>query len=239
VRGPGPSLLQRLSRHKLALILGGVVLLVAGTVWSEMGRVRLERLPAVAEAARREGLAAFQANQFDLARKRLVEAADALTTLNDPDARETRQMAAESSLFADLVGRSLPEILDQAATRSDGPEWFQTVFRGRSIIIDDTLADGPDRELHLRILAGTRHAVVDVRDLLLLDGKKPGDPVTFGARLRALELGSDGIWYFRLDPSSGIFLSTPPAWSAYERLGGPPRGTSDDPATKARSEDRP
>jgi hypothetical protein len=223
-----PGLMARLARHKLALILGAVLFLVAGTVWSELGRKRREMLPGLAETARREGLAALESGQFDLARKKLGEAADALTTLRDGDAAEVIHLAAEAAIFADLVGRSLPEILDQAATRSDGPEWFQSVFRGRTILIDDTIAGGSPSELHLRVLAGARHAVVDVAEFPLLEGKKAGDPVTFGARLRSLELGGDGVWHFKLDPSSGVFVSTPPALAAYERLGGPPRTMVED-----------
>ncbi len=71
-------------------------------------------------------------------------------------------------------------------------------------------------------MAGRHRGRIDLAGFHLLDGKKPGDAVTFAARLKALRLDNDDVWRITLEPDSGVFLNTEQSWKAFETLGGPP-----------------
>jgi hypothetical protein len=215
------SLRERLYRRRHGLALLAVMLLVAGTIGVRLLRQRLEDLPKIAAANQEEGTRALIDGSFDVARRKLDIAASALERLGDSEAANVRHMADEAALLADLTGETLEEILEDVATRSDGPEQFRTLYRGRSIIMDAHI-ESPG-ELDYRIFgSGNRRARISLDGFALLADKRPGDAVTFGARLSSMSLGDDNVWQIGLEPDSGVFISTPAAWKALETLGWPP-----------------
>jgi hypothetical protein len=216
-----PSIRERIHRRRHALAVLGVVALVIGTIGVRMLRSYWESLPKIAAANREEGLQALEGGEFDVAKRKLDIAATALERLDDPDAPIVRQAADEAAILADLARGTLEEIVEKVATSSDGPSQFRTLHRGRSIILDAHI-EAP-HELDYQILASGKRARIALEGFSLLDGKRPGDAVTFGARLASISLGDDNVWQIELEPESGVFISTPSAWKALEALGWPSR----------------
>lgn len=210
---------ERVWRKRHALAITAMVIIVTGTVANRLMRRRYEQLPTIAKTSRAEGLDALSTGVFDLAKQKLATAADALETLRDPEARDARQEADEAAIFADWSGDGLEAIMEQVATRSDGADWFNSNHKGRSILIQSTIAPGPRHELSYRIIAGTRWGRINLDGFTLLNGKKPGDGVLFGARLDAARLGKDGAWEFSLEPASGVFILSKAGRKALESVG--------------------
>ncbi len=193
-----------------------------------------ENLPQVAEENQTEGLKALQEGQFDVAKKKLRIAARAFEELEDDRAAKARQYAEEAALVADLASTSVEEIVEAVATRTDGSEWFQhSLNKGRSVIIDAHIAslprEGRGYGLDYQIFASGKHGIIDLSGFQLFEDRnyKIDSPVTFGGRLADVTLGDDGLWRVRLDPDSGVFISTKQGWKALERLGWP--ATSGEP----------
>lgn len=222
---PRPTIRQRLHRRRHTLAVLTVLALVAGTIGFRLMRSGFEDLPRVAAANIEEGTAALQTGSFDVARQKLERAARALERLGDPEAAAARQAADEAAIFAGLASRSLEQIVEEVATRPDGPDHFQTMHGGRAILLETQIE--PDG-LTYRIFSGGKVGRIDTTGFTLLQGKATGENVTFGARLAAIKLGDDNVWRITLEPDSGVFISTPPAWKALELLGWPAR---DAPAT--------
>ena len=199
---------------------------MVATIGFRLFQRRLENLPRVAEVNRIDGLKALETGVFDVAKKKLAVAADALETLRDPDAAEVRQAAREAAIFADLASLSLEEIIEQVATRPEAQQWFETYHKGRSVLIDAHLDVSPrgSRTLDYRIFAGTKRGWLDLADFRLLEGKPDGEPVTFGARFNSIQLDENGQWRVLFEPDSGVYLSTPQGWDGLEALGWPARG---------------
>lgn len=210
---------ERLWRKRHALAITAMIIIVAGTVANRLMRRRYEQLPTIAKTSRAEGLDALSTGVFDLAKQKLATAADALETLRDPEARDARQEADEAAIFADWSGDGLEAIMEQVATRSDGADWFNSNHKGRSILIQSTIAPGSQPELSYRIIAGTRWGRISLDGFTLLNGKKPGDVVLFGARLDAVRLAKDGAWEFSLEPDSGVFILSKAGRKALESVG--------------------
>jgi hypothetical protein len=227
---PRRSIRARLWGHRHLLALGGVVLLVTATVAYRSYRSYRENLPRVAEAARERGLDAFGAGSFDVAKRELARAADALESLRDTrNAPAVRQAAREAAIFADLATSSLEEIVESVATSaSDRPDPILQQ-KGRSFLIDTTIESAAtgDRAAVLtdRILVAGKIGRIDLDGLQLLSGQAlpAGQAVTFGARIDSIALGDDGQWHVRLLPDSGVFITSPEAWKALETVGFPPR----------------
>lgn len=214
-----PPLRQRLYRRRHALLVMGVLALVVGAVGYRLVQQRLEDLPEVAATNREEGARALEEASFDLARQKLNDAASALERLRDPDAPEVRQMADEAAVFASMASRSLEQIIEEVATRSDGPAQFESLYKGRTVVIDAHM-ESPG-ELDYRIVGGGKFGRIDLEGFSLLDGKRRGDPVTFGAALGSIRLDDRGEWRFQLKPDSGVWITSPSAWKALQRLGWP------------------
>jgi hypothetical protein len=211
-------------RHRRTLVVLGVLGVVALTVVGQIGRRRREGLPQVAATNLESGTAALESGVFDVAKLKLARAAEALRALKDPDAAEAEQLAGEAAILADLVSTPLEELVERVAT-GGGPDSFG-VHRGRSVVFDAPVAEG-GRELDYRIVAGTKRGRIDLAGFKLLEGKPAGEPVAFGARLGDIALGDDGVWRVRLEPDSGVFMSTPSAWKALAGMDWP---TENDPA---------
>jgi hypothetical protein len=226
-------------RNRHVLALAGVALLIAGTYGVRQMRARWQDLPQLAKASREEGMAALEKGEFDVAKLKLSEAAGALERLRDEEAGRVRQQAEESAILADLASASLEEIVEEVATRPDGRSKFDSLHRGRSIVVDARIAALPrgsdGMELDYKILAGAggrpRRGRLDLNGFRLFEGssKRVGDPVLFGARLAAVSLGEDGAWLVSLEPDSGVLISTPEGLKALLLLGWPPPDQPEEP----------
>jgi hypothetical protein len=227
---PRTSFRKRLRRNIPVLAVLGA-LLVAGAAYSfRSARRYREALPQVAEQNLREGLAALIEGRFDLAKSALDTAASALETLKDPEAPGARQSADEAAIFADLANASLEEIVETVATRPGGWDAAST-HKGRSFWIESRIAALPSGnngyDLEYRIIANGRKGRIDLTGLKLLasGGPQVGDPIILGARIAEVALDRDGLWAIKLDPESGILLTSPEGWKAAESLGWPGRDT--------------
>jgi hypothetical protein len=202
------------------------MLFVAATIGFRLVQRRWEQLPQIAQTNRVEGLRALETGVFDVAKQKLVIAADALERLGDRDAAEVRQAAREAAIFADLANQSLEEIVEGVATRSDGASWFATSHKGRSVLLDARIDRTPEgrRTLDYRVFAGSKRAWIDLEGLRLLEAEPLGTPVTFGARLASVELEPSGQWRITFQPDSGVRLSTQQGWDALQTLGWPAPG---------------
>jgi hypothetical protein len=215
----------RRRRSRTTLVVAAVVAMVAMTVGLILHRQHRQNLPRIAETNRAGGLSALKNGVFDVAKQKLATAADALESLGDDDAASIRQSADEAAILADLSSLSMEEIVEEVATKEDGPSRFETLYQGRAVILDAEIEDVTDGVpiLTYRIIAGTgprpKTGFVDLTGFRLIADRKKGDHVTFGARLASITLGDDGRWAVAFQPKSGVYLRSPEAWKALESLG--------------------
>jgi hypothetical protein len=234
-------LTERIARHRNALLLTAVPLVVLATVAVRLWRSRLADLPRVAELGRVEGLKALDEGDFARAHQILAEARRAVDRLGGAydGAEAIRQGAAEAEVIARRAPDSLEEMLDQAG-RSDPKEWaktFATYYLGRTIIvIDAAVIDTPDSqgrgsyELDYRVVPsgeGGRPRTLgrlDFKGFRLFETTRPRrrQLMTFGASLASFRFDLDrGEWLVGLEPESGVLMTHA---KALEALGGPPAG---------------
>jgi hypothetical protein len=207
------------------LVIVGVVALVALTIGVGAWKQRRQDLPRIADTNRREGLEALRNGVLDVAKQKLAIAADALESLGDGEAADIRQSADEAAILADLASLSLEEIVEEVATKEDGPSRFNSIYKGRAVILDAEIEDRVDDAptITYRILAGTgprpKIGFIDLAGFRLLNDRKTGDRVTFGGRLASITLKDDGRWAVALQPKSGVYVRSAEAWKALENLG--------------------
>lgn len=212
-------------RNRATLLILGVVGIVAITIGLTLHRQRRQNLPRIAETNRLQGLAALKNGVVDVAKQKLAIAASALESLGDAEAASVRQSADEAAILADLASLSVEEIVEEVATKEDGPSRFETLYQGRALILDAEIEDEVDGvpSLTYRIIAGTgpkpKTGFLDLAGFHLLADRKKGDHVTFGARLASIKLRDDGRWAVALQPKSGVYIRSPEAWKALETLG--------------------
>ena len=228
-------LAERVQKHRNALIAMAVLMVIVATVAFRSWRSRWQELPRIAELGRVEGLPALDAGNFDRAHQLLAEAKRAVIALGDAyqGAEAIKQGADEAAIINRLLPNKLEELLDEAA-RSDPKEWvnrFETLYSGRSVIIDAHFTTTPDGvgegryELDYRILSEgeggkpPRIGRIDTTGLRLITLIKPkvGDRLTFGARLASFRFDNDQ-WLVGLEPESGVIITH---MKALEALGWP------------------
>jgi hypothetical protein len=212
-------------RNRTVLVIFAAMALVALTIGVGMYKQRRQNLPRIAETNRVEGLEALRSGVLDVAKQKLAKAASALESLGDNEAAEVRQSADEAAILADLASLSMEEIVEEVATKEDGPSRFETLYHGRAVIIDAEIEDrvGGVPSITYRILAGTgpkpKIGFVDLTGFRLLNDRKKGDRVTFGCRLASITLKDDGRWAVAIEPKSGVYIRSTEAWKALEILG--------------------
>ena len=221
-------------RKRPALVLTAVLILVAATLGLSIRRARLKEYPRWVERGRTEGIEALDRGEFDKARMILSRAREGVDSLGGEieGADAIRQAAAEADLIANLVPKTLEDILDEAARYPDADDWpghFRSMYKGRSIVVDSTvrregraggLADKP-ADLDYRVLSrgpgGPRVARISLQGVVLFENLnlRAGDRVVFGARLESLSPEGDGSgWVFTLEPNSAGVMTHLKALSA-------------------------
>jgi hypothetical protein len=211
-----------------------VGLLVVGTVLFRSWRARWQELPRIAELGRSEGLVALDSGQFDRAQVLLSDAKRAVTALGDAyqGASAIRQGADEAAVIVNLCPETLETLLEKASRSDDWPREFNTLYKGRTVIVDAHVTSVPDGlgngryELDYRILRqgeGGRPGSlgrIDVSNLKLFEliRPNPGNRITFGARLASFNLVGEE-WLVGLEPESGVIMTH---GRALQALGWPP-----------------
>jgi hypothetical protein len=226
-------------RHRNALLVAGVLVLISGAVLARWRRQRLEELPRIAEIGRTEGLKRLDAGDFHAAKKLLADAASAVDSLGGKyeGADSIRQGALEAAILTDLVPEPLEQLLEGAATASDPKDWssrFAGLYRGRSIVLETTVMAVPDParpgspfEIDARVYFGRGprpegKARFDLTGFALFESINPkvGESRIIGARLGSLDLDIvTGEWVFTLEPDSGVLITHR---KALEVIGWPP-----------------
>ncbi len=133
------------------LILAGVVLLMLGTVALRNWRSRRQDFPQLAYVGRTEGIPALDEGKFDKANQLLSAAREAVDSLGGAveDADKIRHAADEAAMFVNLLSDPLESLLDEAS-RTSPQAWasrFDTLYKGRSVIIDATITATPGDKL--------------------------------------------------------------------------------------------
>ena len=209
----------------------GVFLIISLTVFIQLRQTHREKLPQLANLGRTEGIAKLDDGKFDEAKQILTAAASAYDEMRDKteEANIVRQAARESAIFADLASRPIEDILDSVAAGANGHSDFVNLDQGRSLIIESRVTKTPDQggeyDLDFRVAVGPGPAParplgrLDLKGLKLLENLKPnvGDTVLIGVRLKDFEL-EDGLWWIRLDPTSGVMITH---WKALNAIGWP------------------
>ncbi len=224
--------IKPLSRKRLlnrVLIVLVPVLVLATVAWTYRQNVR-QGLPLVAEKGRTEGIAALEAGEFDKANELLSKAKAAVDDLGGAvqDADKIRQAADETAIFLKLISEDLGKLLGDLSSMSpsERANTFDTLYKGRSIILDTTITAAPDGtaaskyELAFRILpwgesnkrdgSPDRSGVFDLTGFQLFEQvpRKVGDQVIFGARLQSLEFDADmNLYLVRFMPKSGVYIT--------------------------------
>jgi hypothetical protein len=204
----------------VALVSAVVVAVIAP--WSRWrGRVTapetsapqlLENHRRLGQQALAEGSYQRASEQFgsalELARK--VPEYNVGTAMHDQLFDEHRQTA----MLADLLSESLGEIIRNSVGFNE-QEWhevFQRRYRGRSIILDDTVRRESNgkyaHELQLEVLGAGGVIALDRLELLdqLPDLRSP-TRIIVGFRLDRLERDRDGRWLIIPHPKSGVLLT--------------------------------
>ena len=231
------SLGEFLAKNRNSVLLTLVAAVVFGTVALRVYRSQWQKLPAVAELGRTEGLEALDAGEFDKANQLLSDARRAVELLGDAyqGAEAIKQGAKEAAIIAKLVPEGLEDLLEDA-NQSEKPDWesrFKTLYQGRTVIVEGHVATIPDGRgdgvytLDYRILPAGEggeprtKGEIDLKGFRLLEILKPklGDTLTFGAKLESFQFDSERkCWVVGFDPDSGVTMTHE---KALEALGWP------------------
>lgn len=225
---PRVSLREWALARRNPLIFGSVVAVVLATVAYRSWSAWWQELPRIAERGRTEGLEALDAGKFDAARQLLSPAKRAVERLGggyDPAAGAAiRQGALEIEIITDLVPNTLEAMLEEAS-RADPKTWeetFNTLYQGRSIIIEDQFREVPDGsgkgryDLYYRIFRPGEGAKpgsvgrIDLTGLTLLESRaaRVDDYVILGARLASFRYDLTAEeWKVGLEPNSGVTMT--------------------------------
>lgn len=226
---PGRPFLRRPS-PRVAIGLG-VILVIGLTVFMQLRQRHREQLPHLAQRGRTEGLQKLKDGKFDEAKMILGAAADAYMEMKDNSetARQIIHASREAAILADLVGRPMEEILDRFAAGGAGVSEFESLDKGRSLVVESRVIATPENggryDIDYRVAVGPGPSSarplgrLDLDRLKLMKDLKPavGDSILIGVRLENLEL-ADGQWLVRLAPDSGVQLTN---WDALATLGWP------------------
>ena len=220
------------------LILGCVVLLVLVTV-----AIRTLAEPPAGPAPGRHrgthrGHPRVEEGKFDKANQILSAAREAVDSLGGAveDADEIRHAADEAAIFVNLLSDPL-ETPARGGVPDQPQAWasrFDSLYKGRSVIIDATITATPETASthryeidYLVLTPGRRDQGAAPRpdrpDRLrgghAWPGERWGDHVLFGARLAAFEYDLNaGEWLIRFEPKSGVSITH---MKALETLGWP------------------
>jgi hypothetical protein len=234
---------KKSSRLTLVLILVPLLIITAAA-WSYR-RSRMQEYPLIVEKGKNDGIPALDEGNFDEAYQLLSAAKSAVDALGGAvaDAESIRTAAAEAAIFNDRSPLLLEEMLEEAG-RADPAAWpskFETLYRGRTILIDSIISDEPAPGAsscytiaYVVFPAGgtnnfsggkdappDRFGLIDLTGFKLFEtaGTRKGDHVTFGAKLASFQ--HDGkAWQIAFEPDSGVFITHTKALEAIGLTGG-------------------
>jgi hypothetical protein len=199
----------------------------------------------IVEKGKNDGIPALDEGNFDKAYQLLSAAKSAVDALGGAvaDAETIRTAAAEAAIFNDRSPLLLEEMLEEAG-RADPAVWpskFETLYRGRTILIDSIISDEPAPGAsscytiaYVVFPAGgtnnfsggkdappDRFGLIDLTGFQLFEtaGTRKGDHVTFGAKLASFQRG-DKAWQIAFEPDSGVFITHTKALEAIGLTGG-------------------
>ncbi len=140
-------------------------------------------------------------------------------SLSPTEARRLAQLQRQTGLLAALLGKSLQEILQQAALERSDDEWgarFKQDYLGKAVVFDDIVrrdAAGRPVLAYYVVRLGEQNARLALEDLKLLRELPLEIPqrLIFGARLASVGREPGGGWVVRFDPDSGALLTDPSA----------------------------
>jgi hypothetical protein len=227
---------RRVKRSRRVLPLFGLLSLVAvALAWLALNRTTPPQTTDASSGSAEDvplrvaaGKQALAQGYFGLARDELAAAyklrqrhAGALTRT---ETLELTRLTREAALLADVRHLSLPDLLRSAP--DPGPQSqaeFERLFKGAAVIFDAVVEPAAGGAF-LPIQTDRRKARVELTDLKVLKTVPLDQPrrLIFGARLDSLRLEPPGtIWSFRLDPDSGVLLTSPDLVTALQ-AGKPP-----------------
>ncbi len=140
------------------------------------------------------------------------------------DGRRLMQMYRQSSLLANLLGRSLQEVLQEAGLVRDDEEWkarFKQDYAGKAVVFDDLVkrdAAGRPALASYVVRAGDQTVRLALEDVSTLSMKEmplnPPQRLLFGVRLAEVAREPGGGWVVRFQPDSGVLLTDTAATAA-------------------------
>lgn len=195
----------------LPILVGMTVLVVTLCTFLWQWKQNARRQIA-ADAARlgRAGLAALVNGDLVDAQKDLSRSAELLRRIESPleNERVYLQAAQETELVASLPGKSLQQILREAADSGESAE----VLHERSLLFDGELAvDDEGRALPIPVgFVGDEAVVLDVASLPMFKNTNHTGAlrILFGVKMRSLTRYEQG-WKLDVDPSSAAWMTHP------------------------------
>lgn len=214
---------RRKALSPLPLVLAGVTIVVAGTVWwqshlraRDRARSVIGSAPQLAEDALHEGDLTEAAKQFAQ-----LSAAVRLLGRGDSQARRWTQLARETAAMGELATASLHDIISEAAETGGGsgegiwPGLFRGSYRNSWVLIDaevsradkDSKTGGFSIDFPLIVgeQTGKLIANLPIFENRVEAGERPRR-IIFAAQLAdcRLQPGTTDVWQFELRPDSSF-----------------------------------
>jgi hypothetical protein len=203
----------------LVVLVGGFVYVLSRLGRSPGVKERPEETAAEVQARIDAGRRALADGFFQKALRELDAARAAHERRPDllpaGEARRVALLQRQASLLSALLGKSLQEILQEAALVRADEEWqarFKQDYLHKAVLFDDWLrrdAQGRPVLQFYTVRVGGHTARLALEDVKLLRDLplEPPRRLVFGARLAAVEREPGGGWAVRFEPDSGVLLT--------------------------------
>lgn len=212
----------------LSLLGAAMVLLLTGTIWWGLHRQAVQRAALVFADESRAGKSAMIEQDFQSADIHFQKAVQALNLLdrNDHEAREARQLAAETQVANQLALVGLFDLISEArlARRTNGPDWNKSMQQSynKSWLLFDTsgmeFTSETDAEMSFALTLVPGPDPVQVRGNLSRFreqlGQTPPAKIIFAAQIQDIRSQSSGGWEILLLPDTLTLWATEANYSA-------------------------
>lgn len=174
--------------------------------------------PDAAEARQQieAGRDAMAEGNFNRALKEF-EAAEAMRDrLSGTEGRQLKQLIRQANLLAALLGKSVQEIVREAAHVRSEDEWrarFRQEYAGKAVLFDDPgvrrNAAGRPALTYYDVRADGELVRLALEELKVFEGMplNPPQRLLFGARLAGVAREPGGGWVIHFEPDSGVLLT--------------------------------